>query len=314
MNILVRCVAGSHLFGTNTPKSDKDFKGVYLPTLRDCVTGEVKHSINQKTNNTGNKNTSEDIDVEFYSAQKFFKMLEEGQTVALELLFTPEQFIIEKSPLWDRITENRDKLVHRNIKAFIGYARQQADRYGLMGSKINEIDRMITILDKMDQKSKLGSNKDDIVFQMPTNFCKFETINNKGYEYNYLVINGKKFDLRTSVEDTKHSLILTSQAYGDRARQAAKNEGIDWKAISHAVRVCHQGIELLNTGKITLPLTAENGEEVLEIKSEKWTFEQANTRIMALFTELNNAYAKSNLRDNIDTEMFLLELYGNTFE
>lgn len=31
MKVLVKCVAGSHLFGTNTENSDKDYKGVYIP-------------------------------------------------------------------------------------------------------------------------------------------------------------------------------------------------------------------------------------------------------------------------------------------
>lgn len=312
MNVLVKCVAGSHLFGTNTPKSDKDFKGVYLPTLENCISGEVKHSIHHSTNTkVGTKNDQSDIDTEFYSIQKFFKMLEEGQTVALELLFTPDEFIIESSPMWEFIKSKRNVLVHRNIKAFIGYARQQADKYGLLGSKMNEIDTMITILDRFVDRSTLKTNQDEIKYLMPTNHCSFKTTINKGIESEYLVINGKMFDTRSTVIDVKTRLIDMSQAYGDRARQAANNENIDWKAVSHAIRVCYQGIELLETGKITLPL--KNSEIIKSVKNGDLTFSESNDIIIKLFEELNTKYLTSSLPEKIDTRSILFEIYGNVY-
>ena len=103
MNIIVKAVAGSHLFGTNTPTSDTDYKGVYMPSKEDILLGRAKSSLNLSTNQTNEKNSSEDEDVEFYSLQKFMKMLDEGQTVALELLWTPDDMIIEESSLWREI-------------------------------------------------------------------------------------------------------------------------------------------------------------------------------------------------------------------
>lgn len=313
MKILMKAMAGSHLFGTNTEKSDKDFKGVYLPTLQNCILGDVTHSVHDSTNSAvGVRNTSVDVDTEFYSVQKFFKMLEEGQTVALELLFTPDSHIIETSKEWEWIRSHKDQLIHRNIKAFIGYARQQADKYGLIGSKLNEIDQMIVVLDKFPAYETIKVHKDAIGYIMPTNHCKFEAVVNKGLEYEYLVINGKKFDIRTSVSDVRNRLIDMSQAYGDRARQAANNENVDWKAISHAVRVCHQGIELLQTHKITLPLP--NAPEILKVKNAELTFKESNDRIISLFDDLNRAFLTSTLPENIDTKPLLLELYGNVYD
>lgn len=313
MKVLVKTIAGSHLFGTNTPSSDMDYKGVYMPSLENCITGEVKHSINHSTNNVvGTKNNKDDVDTEFYSVQKFFKMLEEGQTVALELLFTPDEFIVEKSVLWETIVANRDKLVHRNIKAFIGYARQQADKYGLLGSKANEIDKMISILDKFNQYDTIKTNKDELLYIMPTNHCKFETVVNKGVEYTYLTINGKKFDIRSTVRDVKERLIDMSKAYGDRARQAAANENVDWKAVSHAIRVCYQGIELLDTGKIVLPL--KNAEVIKSVKNGDLTFSQSNDILVELFGKLNEKYLTSSLPEQIDTRPILLQLYGNIYK
>ena len=65
--------------------------------------------------------------------KKFLKMVKHGDTAALELLFTPDDMILEKDPLWDRIIEKRDQLLSKKINAMIGYARQQANKYGIKG-------------------------------------------------------------------------------------------------------------------------------------------------------------------------------------
>ena len=44
------------------------------------------------------------------------------------------------------------------------------------------------------------------------------------------------------------------EEYGKRARLAAENRDIDWKAISHALRAAFQIKEILTAGTITFPL------------------------------------------------------------
>jgi predicted nucleotidyltransferase len=65
MRILCKIIAGSHLFGTNTPKSDLDYKGVFIPSADDILMNTYKHTDVSSTNDKyGSKNTSEDIDLE----------------------------------------------------------------------------------------------------------------------------------------------------------------------------------------------------------------------------------------------------------
>ena len=53
---------GSHLYGTDTPSSDTDYKGIYLPEAKDCYLDNIKHTIDMSTGNSHSKNTKEDID------------------------------------------------------------------------------------------------------------------------------------------------------------------------------------------------------------------------------------------------------------
>ena len=45
MKVIVKAIAGSHLFGTNTPESDIDYKGIYLPEPKDIILGKFKDQL-----------------------------------------------------------------------------------------------------------------------------------------------------------------------------------------------------------------------------------------------------------------------------
>jgi len=44
------------------------------------------------------------------------------------------------------------------------------------------------------------------------------------------------------------------ESYGDRARLAEKNEGVDWKAVSHALRAGYQTRHIFAVGGFSYPL------------------------------------------------------------
>ena len=49
--IIVKTIFGSHLYGTSTPESDNDFKGVFLPSKEQILLNEIPKSINESTKN-----------------------------------------------------------------------------------------------------------------------------------------------------------------------------------------------------------------------------------------------------------------------
>ena len=61
---------GSHLYGTNTEKSDHDYKGLYLPNINDMLCGEFVKSKTFKIDDT-RKNNDNDLDLELFSLQYF---------------------------------------------------------------------------------------------------------------------------------------------------------------------------------------------------------------------------------------------------
>lgn len=301
MKIIVKAIAGSHLFGTDTPTSDKDYKGVYLPDAEDILLGKIKKSVNLSTNKSNTKNTSEDIDTEFYSLDKFLAMLAEGQTVAFELLFTPHSHIIEKSEIWDQIISMREHLVHKKVNAFVGYCQQQANKYGIKGSRMNAIQKVLKGLPE-NYTSYHKINHYESVFNsfIDDKLIKWVNTEHNGQKYRYFEVCGRKFEDTAYVENVYLVLTKIYNEYGARAKQAELNQGIDWKAISHAVRVCHQAKELLLTGKITLPLVPENREEVLRIKKGTEDFNLISPRLEQLVDEIRDIEKKSTLPEGIE--------------
>ena len=75
MQLIVKTVFGSHLYGTDTPESDKDFKGIFMPSKKEIFLGKIPKSISESTKKgSESKNTAEDIDTEIYSLQYFIEL------------------------------------------------------------------------------------------------------------------------------------------------------------------------------------------------------------------------------------------------
>src|SRR5690348_1604714 len=137
MDLIVEMRFGSHLYGTETAKSDLDLKSVYLPDADDILLQRVKPAVTkQRSKAHGEKNAPGDIDRESYSLQRYLELLADGQTVALDMLFAPDSAMtMPPKPLWREIQAQSGRLVSRRASAFVRYCRQQANKYGIKGSR-----------------------------------------------------------------------------------------------------------------------------------------------------------------------------------
>jgi hypothetical protein len=76
---------------------------------------------------------------------------------------------------------------------------------------------------------------------------------------------GKTFQESAAIGYTLPILENFYDDYGHRAKLAAENKNIDWKAISHALRAAFQTKEILINGTITFPL--KEAPVLLNVKS-----------------------------------------------
>ena len=99
MRVIVKTVFGSKLYGTDTEKSDTDYKMIVVPSGYDILMGNGRKSVCESTSKGQNSNI--DIDCETFTLHKFIEMLCVGETAAIEMVNTPKHLILESSPEWE---------------------------------------------------------------------------------------------------------------------------------------------------------------------------------------------------------------------
>ena len=133
-DVVVRIEFGSHLYGTNTEKSDHDFKSVYIPSADEILLQRVRDSTGHEVNRPeGFKNSPKDTDDEAYSLQRYLTLLLQGQTVAIDMLFAPSP--LKTSPLWEDLKANKHRLLTKRAASFVGYCQAQANKYSVKGAR-----------------------------------------------------------------------------------------------------------------------------------------------------------------------------------
>lgn len=329
MNKIIEIKFGSHLYGTETENSDLDFKAIYLPTAREICLNSYKRTISTtRSKQTFERNTKNDVDVEILSLDRFLELLAEGQTMALDMLFSPEfKFTPYKSDMsgliLGQIYENRGALLTRNVNAFIGYARQQASRYGIKGSRMDILKRLLELLNTLPLRDRLSAHKEkfDELISLSTEFVSLEgkpllqwldvPAPDKVTMIPHLEVCGRKFSITQNVQLTISICQKIFDGYGQRAYKAHLSGGKDYKALSHAVRVNSEALELLETGYITFP--RPDRELLRDIKQEKIPYDDIAEIIENGLVKLEEAYKVSSLRDKPDREWidnFVYEIYS----
>lgn len=305
MNIIFKCKFGSHLYGTNTPESDLDYKGIFIEDIDNIILKKDKHVVIKKTGKDDTRNTKDDIDIEYKELREFLKDCMDGQTYALDMLFVPEEFVLKTSDEWKFIQKYRKKLLSRNVAPFIGYCRQQAGKYGLKGSRMGELERVLSIAKKREffPESKKARLIEDILPEISlSEYVRLtEHTDREGRTNRFLEVIGKKFNYNIFVKEMVKVLQTCYDRYGKRAIEAKNNNGVDWKAISHAFRCMYELDELARTGEIKFPLKqAEYLKEIKQGKLEYKTLAEELARTMdkvIKFVENNSKLPKEPDRD-----------------
>ncbi|MDM8544334.1 nucleotidyltransferase domain-containing protein [Desulfococcaceae bacterium HSG9] len=298
MQLIVKMIFGSHLYGTSTAESDTDYKGVFLPCREDILLGRIPKSNHLSTGDDFSRNTSCDIDIEFYSLHYFIKLACQGQTVAMDMLHAPDAMILENSPVWQTIVKNRNRFYSKNLKAFIRYARSQAGKYGVKGSRLNAVNQVLTLLKQYD-----GDLKMRVLWeQLPRIEHCYDVPSDPNGMRQYQVC-GKSFQESAAIGYVAPILEKFANEYGHRANLAAMNENVDWKAISHALRAAYQIKEILSRNTLTFPLA--QASFLKAVKQGRIDFRtEAGPVLETLMDEIEELCAQSRLPDKADTEFW----------
>ncbi len=282
-NKIIEITVGSHLYGTNTPTSDLDYSGVFLP-VKELVFGfqrveEVDLSITDK--NEAGRNTQRAVDRKLYEFRKFVKLAMENNPNIIEQLFVNEPNIVYINDAGRALLEERYKFPHKGLlKKFKGYAFSQKHKMVIRTDKFHELDNAFNYLKEYaGQKELLIELKDKCLpfMKFSQDFCAIGDLNLQ-----------KGIFVKKAVSMIEERL----SKVGNRKNLITKH-GFDTKFASNLIRLLLEGKDLVSNGDITFPL--RYAETILDIKQGKWTIKEvldyaeqleAETDIAALQSEL----------------------------
>lgn len=315
---IVEFRVGSHLYGTATPRSDTDIKAVHLPSARDILLQRARPAVTMERGRLpGERNRAEDTDHDSYSLQRFLDLILEGQPIALEMLFAQDEAMTgPPDPLWREVRDLAPRLVSRRATVFLRYARQQAERYGAKGARAAAARQTLALLEAAEaahgSAARLGTVELELAaFAAGTAHAALVDIQiAEGRWGRHLDLCGRKTPLHASLKAARELAARLLAEYGDRALRAEHDGGVDWKSLSHAVRVGQEAVELLGTGRLAFPLAG--ARHLLDIKLGRLPYDVVAAEIERLLAAVEEAARASPLPEQPDAaaaESLVLRAY-----
>ena len=229
MNLVMKIVFGSHLYGTSTLNSDFDFKTIFIPEPRDIILGTGKEIVVTKRDKMeGEKNYAGEEETESISLKQYLKLLSEGQTMAIDMLFAPFDMHVEQpTTTWSEIYINRHRLLTKKSKAFVGYCFQQASKYGIKGSRVASARAALNALSVMYcegsfQKLKEFHSAIEVIVSQDEHMSLVPVKQIEGTELLHWEVCGKKLSYNASVKSAYDIVKNMVDQYGQRALLAEK--------------------------------------------------------------------------------------------
>lgn len=326
---------GSHAYGTNTPESDLDIRGITIPP-KEYYLG-VLSTFEQYQSNSP-------YDLCIFDLRKFIKLALDFNPNAVEILFTEqEDHIYEKKPI-NKLFKNKEKFISKKAKHTLsGYARAQLKRiethrkyilnppikkpertdFGLPANntliphhQLLEIDAAInkkisewqidTTNLPNDIAIQIKNAMRDILFELKINTEEYDL-----YAAKYLGLNDNLLEAFKKERQYKNAKREWDNYNEWKAKRNPKRYVIeekyhyDTKHASHLVRLFRSCRELLETGEFKVK--RHDAAELLEIKNGAWTYEKLIEFADTEEAYLNELYKKSNIPNEPDRK-FINEL------
>lgn len=137
--IIFKVLVGSHAYGTNIEGSDMDYKGIYIQSSEDVLEHGYREQYSVSKDET------------YYELKRFIELCCTGNPTMLEILYAPEDCIIEQDPVMFWLLANRDLFLSKSCKySFGGYAFSQIGKAKGLNKKMNWENSKIQRKDVLD--------------------------------------------------------------------------------------------------------------------------------------------------------------------
>lgn len=282
---ILKIRSGSHLYGTNTPDSDQDYLGIFLNT-KDEILG-LQNS-EELTDNTVSKadngrNTKDAVDCKYYELRKFCRLAMNGNPTVLEILFVNPENILEITEEGKELLSLKSEFISQRIyDSFMGYAISQKKKAFIKAEHIEDLITLSKYLDTIEYNEST-----DVITSKGTGFLKhgMKWLDNGQFQcgdlkFNNILIKKLKSIVRERINKSSWR------------KDGILKYGMDYKFMSHNIRLMLEGMELITTGNIVFPLSYR--DLIMQIKTAK----MENYKIIQLMNEYEDKF--HTFKDNIN--------------
>ena len=332
--LIMKGLSGSRAYGTSTPESDTDIRGIFCAPKRSIVTPyfTIKEMV-----------LPEEEDGKLYELTNFMKLFTDQNPNILELLFIHKDDILFSTPEYDILREAAPKLLSRKTAfTFSGYAMSQLKRikghdkwinnpqpvtapsqmeyiklvHNYLGGK--PIQNSIDLVCKLDNMSPycvfipFGENifgvveaeSDGGLFNEDGSIRKldYEKISDSMKRQKPLMIVKYLATEHTLAKDNHKNYWNWKQNRNDKRHALEVAYGYDTKHAMHLVRLMRMAEEILKDG--TVNVRRPDAKELLDIRNGAWSYESllewAEEKDKYIREEL---YVKSPLRRSADLDL-----------
>ncbi len=316
-------LGGSHAYGTNTPESDVDRRGVCIPQNRNLYFGFPRHNFEQKDK----WESGEDKTV--YDFRKAVDLMLGGNPNMVDLLFTPECFWEHVQAPWLELLEHRESFLSAKMRhTYGGYAFAQLKRikhhrnyllnppkkrperadFGLPERKPvsnDDLQAFVWLATKLLENSIEHMNlseetKADLagvnfigLMQSRAGDTDLDTLSKlTGMPDSFVDICMREKRYMSACNAFESYQRWKTERNPKRAATEAKY-GYDTKHAMHLVRLMRMGMEILGTGKVNV--FREDREELLDIRRGAWSYEELEQYAQDSDKELASLYIHTKL-------------------
>lgn len=256
--ILLLGVGGSHSYGTNTPDSDVDIRGITANTQSDLLgLSAFEQVIDNPTDTT------------VYGLNKIFKLMLDCNPNVIELLGLLPGHYLYIHPIAQELLDNKDLFISKKaIKSFSGYASQQiwriksAVKGSDMDAKERELHLYQTIIGSMahfHNKYHDFSDQDVVLYIDQSEKEDMET-------EIFMDVDLRHYPLRDyrSMWNEMNNIVKDYDKIGKRNKK--KDDVHLMKHMMHLLRLLIMGTEILQTGEVHTYRSQEH-EFLMEIRN-----------------------------------------------
>lgn len=254
---------GSKIYGLSTPASDTDIKGVYVPTQNELLLGHTK--------TYQFKNEELNIECEIKPIGGFLNSAQSCATNCLDMLYTPLNFWLYSTSVWEDLVSLKHNLLAKNMKGLVGYIKTHSAKYSHKIDRLLELKELKVLITGMFMHGNTWTVQNFIDYNK--DFSKFKYIKPALFagrkdmkEQPYLEVIGKKYIVTWSLQELEQAVDSSINDYGTRTNKGLETKQ-DTKALSHSLRVLYQMRSLVKTGDLKLPL--DNVDFIMAVKQGK---------------------------------------------